>query len=200
MSDETALESTPGETAGDAPDSNAGEPEVQFYPPSNRLRSKVKVVAPGTGFDTSAIDRAEQALDKLSVRFEGWILEEVERLQSARDDVDAHGYRGEYAEELFRAAHDLKGQGMTFGYPLVTYVAGSMCRLLEVLGATETAKAPIDLIDHHVDAIRAIVRDRIKGNTHSTASELANGLSDATNAYVDALAHLRNPDQQTAVA
>jgi len=200
MSSETAKELAPDVIDSDAADSNADEPEVEFFPPSNRLRSKVKVLAPGAGFDLSAIDRAEQALDKLSVRFEGWILEEVERLQSARDNVDAHGYNGDYADELFRAAHDLKGQGMTFGYPLVTYVAGSLCKLLEVLGATETSKAPIDLIDHHVDAIRAIVRDRIKGNTHSTASELANSLSDAADAFVDTLSPIRKPDKTSAVA
>ncbi len=197
MSSETATEMAPEETGDDASDNKVTEPEVEYFPPTNLLRSKVKVLAPGAGFDLSAIDRAEQALDKLSVRFEGWILEEVERLQSARDDVDAHGYNGEYADELFRAAHDLKGQGMTFGYPLVTYVAGSLCKILEVLGATETAKAPIELIDHHVDAIRAIVRDRIKGNTHSTASELANSLSDAADAVVDAMVPLRKPATTT---
>jgi len=200
MSSEAASENTPDEAAGEAVESGADKPEVQFYPPSNKLRSKVKVLAPGAGLDLSAIDRAEQALDKLSVRFEGWILDEVERLQNARDDVDTHGYNGDFADELFRAAHDLKGQGMTFGYPLVTYVAGSLCKLLEVLGATETSKAPIDLIDHHVDAIRAIVRDRIKGNTHSTASTLANSLADATDAFVDALEPMRKPEKKAAVA
>jgi len=200
MSDTKPSEIAPDNADSDAPSGGGDEPEVQFFPPSNRLRSKVKVLAPGTGYDMSAIDRAEKALDKLSVRFEGWILDEVERLQKARDDVDAHGYSGDYADELFRAAHDLKGQGMTFGYPLVTYVAGSLCRLLEVLGATDITNAPIDLIDHHVDAIRAIVRDKIKGNTHNTASELANSLSDATDAFVDALAPMRKPAEKNAVA
>lgn len=200
MSNKTTNAKTPDQADDSAPDSSASEPEVQFFPPSNRLRSKVKVLAPGTGFDMSAIERAEQAMDRLSVRFEGWILEEVDRLQKARDDVDAHGYSGEYAGELFRAAHDLKGQGMTFGYPLVTYVAGSLCKLLETLSATETTKAPTTLIDHHVDAIRAIVRDRIKDNTHSTASTLANSLADATDAIVATLTPLRKPDESSAKA
>lgn len=198
MPSDTATNTEPQGTGDDTSETDATEPEVQYYPPSNRLRSKVKVLAPGAGFDMSAIDRAEQAMDKLSVRFEGWILEEVERLQNARDDVGTHGYSGDYADELFRASHDLKGQGMTFGYPLVTYVAGSLCKLLETLGATETTDAPIQLIDHHVDAIRAIVRDRIKDNTHSTASELANGLSDATDTFIEALAPLRKPAKKSA--
>lgn len=172
--------------------------EVQFYPPSNRLRSKVKVREPGDSFDASAIERAEKALDKLSVRFEGWINEEVDRLQAARDDVDKHGHRGEYADELFRAAHDLKGQGLTFGYPLVTYVAGSLCKLLEVLIEIKSKTAPIDLIDHHVDAIRAIVRNAIKDNTHNTGSELATSLAAATEAYVSILEtqHNNPPEKQ----
>ena len=200
MSSENANKKAPDKAEDNTPDSEANEPEVQFFPPSNRLKSKVKVVAPGAGFDMSAIERAEQALDKLSIRFEGWIIEEVDRLHCARDDVDAHGYSGDYASELFRAAHDLKGQGMTFGYPLVTYVAGSLCKLLETLDAAETTTAPIDLIDHHVDAIRAIVRDQIKDNTHNTASELASSLSAATNEFVDALTPTGKPNEKTAKA
>ena len=184
MSNPTAVKQDNASANIDPGDSNA-EPEVQFYPPSQALKSKVKALPPGAGF--SAIERAEQAMGKLSVRFEGWITEEVEALQSARDGVDKHGYNGEFAEELFRSAHDLKGQGLTFGYPLVTYVAGSLCNLLETMAVTETKSAPIALIDHHVDAIRAIVRDGIKGNTHSTASELATSLAEATEVFVQAL-------------
>lgn len=193
MSDAAAAKNN-AEAAENADETRKDRPEVQFYPPCNRLKMKVKALPPGAGFDMSAIERAEKALDKLSVRFEGWITEEVDRLQRARDDVDHHGYRGDFAEELFRSAHDLKGQGMTFGYPLVTYVAGSLCRLLEVLSATETTKPPIELIDHHVDAIRAIVRDGIKGNSHNTATELAKSLSDATEAVIAALEPLRRTD------
>lgn len=162
------------------------EPEVQFFPPSQKLKNKVKPIAPGQSMDMSAIERAEKAMDKLSVRFEGWIIEEVDRLQAARDGVDKHGFAGDYAEELFRSAHDLKGQGLTFGYPLATYVAGSLCRLLEAVKNTG-GEAPISLIDHHVDAIRAIVRDGIKGNSHSTGSQLATSLSNATEAVIASL-------------
>ena len=187
MSSQEAKKQTDASGADAGKKSETGKPEVEYFPPSTRLRDKVKVMAPGTGLDMSAIERAEKAMDKLSVRFEGWMTEEVNRLQAARDDVDAQGYSGEYAGELFRSAHDLKGQGMTFGYPLVTYTAGSLCKLLEALNTSGTKSAPIELIDHHVDAIRAIVRDRIKDNSHKTASELVNQLSDATDTYTAAL-------------
>lgn len=166
------------------------EAEVRFYPPSNKLKNKVKPLAGGAGMDMSAIERAEQALDKLSVRFEGWITEEVDRLQRARDDVDAFGFSGDYAEELFRCAHDIKGQGVTFGYPLATYVAGSLCKLLEAVRAADIP-APIELIDHHVDAIRAIVRDGIKDNSHSTGTELASSLTSATDTVITALRSMK---------
>ena len=34
-------------------------------------------------------------------------------------------------DELFHAAHDIKGEAATFGYPLVAPAADSLCRLLE---------------------------------------------------------------------
>ncbi len=34
-------------------------------------------------------------------------------------------------EALFRAAHDIKGQAATLGFPLAAAVADSLCRLIE---------------------------------------------------------------------
>jgi len=59
-------------------------------------------------------------------------------------------------EEFFRAAHDIKGQAATFGYPLAAEVADSLCRLVE--HAPDQQCVPPALIDQHVDGVRAIMR------------------------------------------
>ncbi len=126
---------------------------IEIFMPPNMLKAKVG----GTfvGLDVAAIKRAEQALETLSTEFSVWIDADVARLAECRDafaskkDADARG-------DLYRASHDLKGQALTFEYPLVARVASSLCKLLD---APDQNMA---LIDAHVDAIRVIVRDKMK--------------------------------------
>lgn len=150
---------------------------------SNPLRQRVRVRRRGSGLEADAVKRAEQALDELSVNFDDWAEEEVERLLSARDCIVEHGYHGEFAEEIFRACHDLKGESQTFGYPLVARLAASLCVLLDV--ARNVASPPLELINHHVDAIWVIVRDRVKGEDNTTAITLFNDLAAVTNSYIE---------------
>ena len=66
----------------------------------------------------------------------------------------------ESAERLYLRAHDLKGLGGTYGFPLITRIAGLLCRLID--DKTKRLDVPMDLIDAHIDAIKAAVRDDIK--------------------------------------
>jgi len=45
--------------------------------------------------------------------------------------VVRQGFTEKTHAELFRAAHDIKGEAATFGYPAVVGAADSLCRLLE---------------------------------------------------------------------
>ena len=56
---------------------------------------------------------------------------ECERLDRARQDVKRDGFTRSARRSLFRAAHDIKGQAGTFGFPVVAGVAESLCRLIE---------------------------------------------------------------------
>ena len=67
-------------------------------------------------------------------------------------------------ENLDLRAHDLKGLGTTYGYQLITRIAGSLCRLID--DKDKRVQAPLDLVDAHIDAIKAAVRDEIKSDEH----------------------------------
>ena|SRR5277367_5936541 len=73
----------------------------------------------------------EAALAQLSSEFADWMHAECERLEAARRRVATLGFKAETQGELFRAAHDIKGEAATFGYPAVGAVAKSLCRLIE---------------------------------------------------------------------
>jgi HPt (histidine-containing phosphotransfer) domain-containing protein len=131
------------------------------------------------------VARAEKALAGLSGEFKNWMAIEADRLSAAHAAILAGGFTDETSEELFRAAHDIKGDAATFGFPSAGAAAESLCRIIE--HAPELDKVPAELIAHHINAIQAIVRERTKLDTVSMASELSNKLRGVADEY---LAHV----------
>ncbi|AQR61448.1 Hpt domain-containing protein [Brevundimonas sp. LM2] len=145
---------------------------AQVTSPPNLLRAKV-----GGGFsgiNADAIARAEEALKAMSGQFGQWLQDEVTKLDAAQARIRAEGYDAQTAEGLYFRAHDLKGLGATYQYPLVTRLAGSLCRLMD--DPIKRMEAPMLLIDAHIDAIRAVVRDQIQTDDHPTGRVLAETL------------------------
>src|SRR5436190_15705544 len=120
------------------------------------------------------VGRAEKALEGLSGEFKNWMAIEADRLSDAWDAIRSNGFSNETRDELFHAAHDVKGDAVTFGYPSAGAAAESLCRIIE--HAPELAKVPSDLIMHHLNAVQAIVRQRTKLDTVAMASELSRQL------------------------
>jgi len=128
------------------------------------------------------VARAEKALADLSGEFKTWMLVEAERLSAAHAAVLTAGFTDRNCEELFRAAHDIKGDAATFGYPSAAATAESLCRVIE--HAPDLDKVPPELITHHINAIQAIVRDHTKLDTATVASELSRRLRKVADEYL----------------
>lgn len=139
---------------------------MEFIRPPNTL--KVKVGGDGK-LDLAAIKRAEAALSELQDEFGDWLRDEVERLREARDNLKREGCNEVSADRLQLVAHDLKGTGTSYGFPIVTALAGS---LSDLIGRTEPSEIPVRLVDAHVDAIRAVVRDDIRSLDHPLGKAL----------------------------
>lgn len=144
---------------------------AQVIRPPNTLRMKV---GGGFGINADAIAKAEEALKAMSAQFSQWLNDEIVKLDKAQADIREKGYTPETAEQLYFRAHDLKGLGTTYEYPLVTRIAASLCRMLD--DTTRRMDAPVVILDAHIDAIRAVVRDEIKSDDHPTGRVLAETL------------------------
>jgi hypothetical protein len=141
--------------------------------PPNALRLKVGGGRLGA-IDPAAIAKAEAALKSLANNFSQWLADEITKLEAARQQVRTVGPTVETMENLYLRAHDLKGLGTTYGYQLITRIAGSLCRLID--DKEKRASAPLDLVDAHIDAIKAAVRDDIKTDDHPTGRVLVEEL------------------------
>ncbi len=147
--------------------------------PPNKLR---KALAPVTDPKDDPVARAEAALAQLSGEFAGWMLAECERLETARRHVKQLGVGDETYGELFRASHDIKGEAVTFGFPNVAGAADSLWRLLE--HTPDKTRIPQALIDQHVDAIRAIVRENARPDAADIAETLTQRLREVTDEFL----------------
>jgi chemotaxis protein histidine kinase CheA len=128
------------------------------------------------------IARAEAALANLSGEFKSWMRTEADRLSAAYAAILKHGFDQQACDELFRAAHDIKGGATTFGFPAAAATAESLCRIIE--HAPDIEKVPPELLTHHINAIQAIVTDHTQLDTISTASELSRRLRKVADDYL----------------
>ncbi len=153
----------------------------QLIQPPNALRLRVGGGGRLGGIDPAAIAKAEAALAGLSGNFAAWLNDEVAKLGAARQVVREAGTTPEHMETLYLRAHDLKGLGATYGFPLITRIAGLLCRLID--DKDKRHAAPMGLIDAHIDAIRAAVRDSIKTEEHPVGRILVQELEGRIKAF-----------------
>jgi chemotaxis protein histidine kinase CheA len=169
------------------PSTKADTPAVTTYAdyevitPPNQLRKAVAQVDPSAPED-DPVGRAEVALAQLSPEFAGWMDNECDRLDTARQQVKAKGFDKQTCEDLFLAAHDIKGDAATFGFPAVTAAADSLCRLIE--HTPEIGRIPLTLIDQHVDAVRAIIREYARSDAKEVAAVLTERLREVTDDFL----------------
>jgi chemotaxis protein histidine kinase CheA len=147
---------------------------------ANPLRKVLRRVADDDLDDPVA--RAEKALAEMSGEFKEWMVIESNRLSAAYAAIIERGFTREARDELFRAAHDIKGDAVTFGFPSAGAAAESLCRIIE--HAPDLSRVPTELIDHHIKAIEAIVCERTKLDTISLADELSRRLRGVADEYL----------------
>jgi len=148
--------------------------------PENKLRTAVsnKPYQP----HEDPVVRAEQALAALSSEFSNWMDSECERLDAARRMIAKRGFTPADKDALFHAAHDIKGEAATFGFPLVALAADSLCRLLE--HTPDATRIPVVLVDQHVDTVRAIHREYARSDAKDLAATLTQRLRVVTDEFL----------------
>jgi flagellar biosynthesis/type III secretory pathway protein FliH len=168
-----------GPLANDEASAVATFPDHDVITPPNRLRRALKPAMPG---DDDPVARAEKALADLAPEFSAWMRQECDRLDAARHSILAEGFNKANREALFHAAHDINGEAATFGYPAVAATAESLCRLVEHTPSMD--RIPIPLMEQHVDAVRAIIREYSRSDAEAVAGALTQALREVTDAFL----------------
>ena len=141
------------------------ESDVWYFRLPNRLKEKVGGLGssePGE-MPTALLEQAEENLQRSALDFTEWAQAYLGNLLDLCGKAMKYpSARRAHFEEINLLAHELRGQGGTFGYPLIT-VLGKMLYDATHRGCPEDDSA-VEIIKAHVDAMRAVIRDKVSGD------------------------------------
>jgi len=148
--------------------------DVSVINPPDTLKSKVKKGGPGA-VDLAALERAEAVIAGMADSYLDWVEEDLFRIQKAYDDLVAHkDDPKEYLDKVFQIAHDMKGQGGSFGYDLMTILGNDLCRFIET---KETVSGTdLEVIDLYIGTMKVVISKRISGDGGAEGNKVLTGL------------------------
>lgn len=146
-----------------------------------RRRSQNTAAAPSRNnsvINADTFKRAEEAVSKLSEQYRDWALSDIETLRGCVENLSGDETRDDAVAKIRSIAHDMRGQGSTFGYPLITQIAQS------ISGALKMSLAPDDLIAH-IDAVESIIENEATGDGGDKGRDILQSLEDKIGRRVD---------------
>jgi chemotaxis protein histidine kinase CheA len=154
--------------------------DVKIIPPNIDLRRKITGSdRPGQlKIDESRLAAAQTAIDGLEENFLSALAEELVTLADLIGKAEAdETTRAAMLSKGARLAHDIKGQGGTFGYPLLTEIGQSLYNLLR--DTANPTPVHFNLMRLHVEALHVIESGRLKGQGGRSAREVKERLAQA---------------------
>jgi HPt (histidine-containing phosphotransfer) domain-containing protein len=148
---------------------------VRHFRVKTKLRQRLGI-PPGMSdaqspFEGAEMQVAQAVLARLSSEFPKHGLQEVDKLRSA---VAHNPVLAQNIAELKHTAHDLAGQGGTFGFPFITHTAKSLYRLLEKPEAQ--SQLSLELIRTHIHLLQLIFTKDYKGDHQPDVQKALKGL------------------------
>jgi hypothetical protein len=145
----------------------------QVINPPNLLKKKVG----SGGLDANALKKAEKVFDGLRGEFEEIAGRDVVKLVEAAKVLVASPNDLKKRQEVYMIAHELRGQGGSYGYPLVTRFGDQLCRYLDATDMLD-AKSLI-IVKAAADAISVVINAKVSGDGGETGRQLVGMLDKA---------------------
>jgi len=131
--------------------------DVEIISPSFRLKEKTG----RGGFSPLALQRAERAIMALTGVYIEKAISDITALRRLADDLSEQdeNRQGAVLRQIAQAAREIKGQGGTFDFSLLSRIARSLYEFTSTLTHVDIRRSGIVMA--HVDAMELIIMDRI---------------------------------------
>ena len=150
------------------------EPKVEVITPPDTLKKKVKTGGPGA-VDLDTLKRAEAVIADMTDNYMEWVAKDLAKIHRALEDLK--GEKKDHKDALariFQLSHDMKGQGGSFGYTLMTILGGTLCNFVENL--EDAGPAEVEVIQLHINAMDLVIAKQMKGDGGKEGERLLKGL------------------------
>jgi hypothetical protein len=151
--------------------------DVKYITPPVNLRQKQKLAGVTSTIDGAWLDAAERSMGNAKFDYLEAVAEDLTRLQAAYDAAlkDQAG-RVERMQELYAIVQTVKGQGSSFGYPLISNVGAQLARFIEDCGDNLT-DAQMEGVKVHVETLRLIMQQKMEGDGGPMGQKIVAGLA-----------------------
>lgn len=103
-----------------------------------------------------------------------WTNNSLQQMRALIEICAAHGPDPTQLDSIHDIAHNIKGMGASFGFPLMSKAGASLCAYLRGLkGATPNH----DVLDAHLRSFEVIIANRIEGDGGATGLTLIDRLN-----------------------
>ena len=148
---------------------------VKVIKPPDTLSTKVTKGGPGA-VDLAAIERAESVIADMADSYLDWVEEDLVRISSAQEELKAHKDDPlEYLDKVYQIAHDMKGQGGSFNYDLITILGNDLCRFTE--DKKTVSNVDLEVIDLYIGTMHIVISKRMSGDGGAEGNKVLTGLA-----------------------
>jgi chemotaxis protein histidine kinase CheA len=131
-----------------------------------------------TGDYATMIAQAEAAVEALRDTYREQLVNDVAELEKVWTRFEGGAPAEETLTELHSIAHNIKGQGGSFGYDLVTTIGASFCDYLR--SGSRVSPDERNIVHMHIRMLKTVSENNISGDGGETGRRIAEKLSALT--------------------
>ena len=130
-----------------------------------------------------AVRKAQEAVAALAENFTKWMRADLDAaLASLAKAKDSQPDNASHLGDIYAVCHNIKGQGGSFGYDLITHVGKSLCDYIH--DGRSASERKLKVIEAYLTAIKFIIDRDIKGDGGEVGAQLQAKLRSLTDATV----------------
>lgn len=148
----------------------SGGDDATYIQPATSLRDKVR----GGNGAVSPIAEMDDVIQQMVPEYEQRAQKDIGVLAQLYAELEKYPSSEEVRNKIFKLSHDVKGQGGTFGYDLITTIGNDLCRFIETSPPLDDEK--IKIIGHHIQAMKTIFDQKMTGDGNGQGNQIVTTL------------------------
>ena len=156
-----------------------------YFRPANNLREKLgpNALRGQIYFDPLVLQAAERRIQELVGDYSTWVNKYLESMEESLEALtNGTGNPSAHIRNINQIAHELRGQGGVFDYPLITAFGKTLYEATNDIAA-EITDNRLKLMEAHIDALRLVFSKQIKGNGGEVGLALMKDIERAVHKY-----------------